>query len=166
MVTKKVFFTFVAIFAIYLSACERTRQIIAPDSISMDPSTTVKIGVIQPSGFATGFTKGAKLAGSQINSAGGLLGRQIEFIVMDNQEMRPRPSAEESIRIAKTLIEAEKVVAILGPIFSTNSVQVGPVVTQLGYPLITGSSGTRVSSVWRGLGCIGTLSLLVHLART
>ena len=146
MITKKAFLTFVAIFTISLSACERVKQVITPDSVSTDLNATVKIGVIQPSGFATGFTKGAKLAGSQINNAGGLLGRQVEFIVMDNQKMRLRPSAEESIQIAKTLIEVENVVAILGPIFSTNSVQVGPVVTQLGYPLITGSSGTNVTA--------------------
>ena len=143
---KKVFLSFVAIFIISFCACERAKQVITPDSVSMDSNAPVKIGVIQPSGFASGFTKGAKLAGSQINDAGGLLGGQIEFIVMDNQGMLPRPSAEESIRIAKTLIEVENVVAILGPIFSTNSVQVGPVVTQLGYPLITGSSGSNVTA--------------------
>ena len=143
---KKVFLTFVALFTISLSGCERGKQVITPDSASRDPNVTVKIGVIQPSGFATGFTKGAKLAGSQINNTGGLLGKQVEFIVMDNQGTRPRPSAEESIRIAKTLIEVENVAAILGPIFSTNSVQVGPVVTQLGYPLITGSSGSNVTA--------------------
>lgn len=146
MITKKIFLTFVVIFAVFLSACERAQQMTIPDSVSTDPDAAIKIGVIQPSGFATGFTKGAKLAGSQINNTGGLLGRQVEFIVMDNQGTRLRPSAEESIRIAKTLVEAENVVAILGPIFSTNSVQVGPVATQLGYPLITGSSGRNVTA--------------------
>lgn len=144
--SKNFFLTLVALFAITLSACERTQQIITPNTVSQDPNVPVKIGVIQPSGFAADFTKGAKLAGTQINSVGGLLGRQVEFIVRDNQETLPRPSPEASIQIAKTLIEVENVVAILGPIFSTNSVQVGPVVTQLGYPLITGSSGRNVTA--------------------
>ena len=81
--------------------------------------------MIQPSGHYTDFVQGAELARTQINNTGGLLGKQVEFIVMDNQADRPVPDAMESVRIAKTLIEQEGVVAILGPIFSNNSMQVG-----------------------------------------
>jgi branched-chain amino acid transport system substrate-binding protein len=102
---------------------------------------TVKIGVIQPSGLGPNFTKGAELARSQINEAGGLLGMPVEFIVMDNQGDSELPDATESVRIAKALIEQEGVVAILGTLLSTNSMQVGQVVTELRRPIITGSSG-------------------------
>lgn len=129
-----------------LSGCERARQVMPPDPHGAADTATLKIGVIQPSGFALHFTKGAELARAEINAAGGLLGKQVEFIVMDNQGQQPRPTPEASIRVARTLIERENVVAILGPIFSTNSVQVGPVVTELGYPIITGSSGKDVTA--------------------
>lgn len=114
--------------------------------IPSDTISTVKVGVIQPSGLAPSFTKGAELAKAQINDNGGLLGHPVEFVVMDNQETRDFPSADESVRIAKTLIEDEGVVAILGPLLSTNSTQVGPVVTELKTPIITGSSGHRVTA--------------------
>ena len=140
-----IFLTFIAILFISFLGCERVKQVITPDAPSTD-TTAIKIGVIQPSGYYTGFAQGAELAQTQINSAGGLLGRQIEFIVMDNQEERPVPDAAESVRIAKTLIEQERVTAILGPIFSNNSIQVGPVVQQLQRPIIPGSAGDHVTA--------------------
>ena len=139
-----IFLILVAISVVLLSGCERTRRVVGSDPSSADAALTVKIGIIQPSGFATTFSKGAELARSQINAKGGVIGMPVEFIAMDNQGTRPLPDASETIRIAKALIHQEGVTAILGPIFSTNSTQVGPVVSELGYPLITGSSGSNV----------------------
>ena len=144
MNTKSIIFNCVILFsilAISLSGCEKIDQVVTSDTIS-----TVKVGIIQPSGLAPSFTKGAELAKSQINNSGGLLGLEVEFIVMDNQGARDFPDADESVRIARTLIEDEGVVAILGPLLSTNSTQVGPVVTELKRPIITGSSGQNVTA--------------------
>ena len=142
----KIFLTLIAILIISLSGCERVQQVTAPETHTSDTTSTIKIGVIQPSGLAPSFTKGAELARSQVNHAGGLLGMEVEFIVMDNQGDREFPDPDESVRIAKALIQAEDVVAILGPLLSTNSMQVGPVVTELRRPIITGSSGEKVTS--------------------
>ena len=136
-----IFGTIVTILVLSLFGCERIDQITTQDSIS-----TIKVGVIQPSGLAPSFTKGAELARNQANNSGGLLGMQVEFIVMDNQGDRDFPDVDESVRIAKSLIEDEGVVAILGPLLSTNSTQVGPVVTELKTPIITGSSGHKVTA--------------------
>ena len=137
----KIFLTLITILVISVSGCERIQQVILSESAPSDAVSTVKIGVIHPSGLAPNFIKGAELARSQINEAGGLLGMPVEFIVMDNQGDSELPDAAESVRIAKALIEQEDVVAILGPLLSTNAIQVGPVVTELRRPLITGSSG-------------------------
>ena len=142
----KIFLSLIAILVISLSGCERVQQVVTPDASTPEAATTIKIGVIQPSGLASNFTRGAELARSQVNDSGGLLGMQVEFIVMDNQGDREFPDAAESVRIAKALIEEEGVVAILGPLLSTNSMQVGPVVTELRRPIITGSSGEKVTS--------------------
>ncbi len=142
----KIFLILIAIFIISFSSCERVKQVVTPDVLSTDTVSTIKIGVIQPSGYYTGFAQGAALAQTQINHGGGLLGTQIELIVMDNQGDRPVPDADESVRIAKTLIEQEDVVAILGPIFSNNSMQVGPVVQEFGRPIISGSAGEFVTA--------------------
>ena len=142
----KIFLTLIAILIISVSGCERIQQVILSEPATSDTVSTVQIGVIQPSGLAPNFTKGAELARSQINEAGGLLGMPVEFIVMDNQDGREFPDATESVRIAQLLIEQEEVVAILGPLLSTNSMQVGPVVSLLRRPIITGSSGEKVTS--------------------
>ncbi len=142
----KIFLLLIAILVIYFSGCERMKEVVSPDVSTSDATSTIKIGVIQPSGYYTGFAQGAELARTQINARGGVLGKQIEFIVMDNQGGRAVPDAEESVRIAKILIEQEDVVAILGPIFSNNSIQVGPVVQQLQRPLIPGSAGDHVTA--------------------
>ena len=140
------FLILIAIFVIPLSGCERVEHIVTPDSPTSDTMPTIKVGVIQPSGLAPNFTKGAELARGKVNHAGGLLGVQVEFIVMDNQGDKEIADPVESVRIAKALIQEEGVVAILGPLLSTNSMQVGPVVTELQRPIITGSSGEKVTS--------------------
>ena len=142
----KTFLILIAFLIISLSGCERIQHIVTPDTSTSDTMSTIKVGVIQPSGLAPNFTKGAELARAKVNNSGGLLGMQVEFIVMDNQGEREFPDATESVRIARTLIEQESVVAILGPLLSTNSMQVGPVVTELRRPIITGSSGEKVTS--------------------
>lgn len=135
------YLTLVSTLLISLAGCEKISKVVTHDSDS-----TVRIGIIQPSGLAPSFTKGAELAKSQINENGGVIGMQVEFIVMDNQGMRDFPDPDESVRIAKTLIEDNGVVAILGPLLSTNSTKVGPVVSALKRPIITGSSGQNVTA--------------------
>ena len=138
---------FISILAVIFSGCERVRQVVTPEVSTPDAAATVKIGVIQPSGVAVSFTKGAELARAQLNDSGGILGMQVEFLIRDNQGERPRPDAAESVRLARELIEQEYVVAMLGPVFSSNSLEVGPVVTQLQRPMIPTSSGHNVTSV-------------------
>ena len=141
----KIFPILIAILSISFLGCERVQHVITSDTPSTD-TTVIKIGVIQPSGYYTGFLQGAELARTQINDANGSVGRQIEFVVMDNQGERAVPDAMESARIAKTLIQQEDVIAILGPIFSNNSMQVGPIAQQLGRPVIPGSAGEFVTA--------------------
>ncbi len=133
----------ISILVIPFSGCERVKQTVTPP----DGPSTVKIGVIQPSGVAISFSKGAQLAKAQRNESSGILGMKVEFLVRDNQGDLPRPDAAESVRLARELIEQEGVVAMLGPIFSSNSLKVGPVVTQLQRPMIPCSSGHTVTSV-------------------
>ena len=134
----------ISILVIPFSGCERVQQAVTPPD---DVPSTVKIGVIQPSGVAIGFSRGAQLAKAQRNDSGGILGMQVEFLIRDNQGDRPRPDAAESVRLARELIEQEGVVAMLGPVFSSNSLEVGPVVTQLQRPMIPCSSGHTVTDV-------------------
>ena len=115
----------------YLSAEERTEDV----GITEEPKTTLKVGLIHPLlNYAT-FGDGAKLALSEINKTGGVLGRQIEFIY----KVETGTIADS----ATELVEMENVVAILGPMFSSSAVKVGPIIN---IPVIVGATGADVTN--------------------
>ncbi len=127
-----------------LTSCDDIRDILEPDAAEQTP--TLKIGVIQPPQFYIGFIRGADMARQEVNAEGGVLGMQVEFIARDNQGADIVPTAEKTIQAAHELIETEGVVAILGPIFSTNSVALGRALTEAGIdiPILPGSSSASV----------------------
>ncbi len=128
-----------------LIGCERVNQVVQPEAITTLTETTLKIGVIQPSNTFTTFSQGAETARAQINEKGGVLGMQIEFMSRNNQPVASEPpTPEASVSAAKDLIEMENVFALLGPVYSTNSVEVGPIAQQARRLMLPGSSGSNV----------------------
>ncbi|MDR3560992.1 MAG: ABC transporter substrate-binding protein [Negativicutes bacterium] len=85
--------------------------------------------------FGQSSANGAKLAFKEINAAGGVLGKQITFIVADNKS---EPS--ESTNAVTKLITQDKVVAVLGAVASSNTLAASPVAMQNKVPFITTSS--------------------------
>ena len=137
-----------ALLSIYLLGCDRISQIVQPDATTTSSETTLKIGVIQPSNTFTTFSQGAETARVQINEKGGVLGMQVEFISRNNQPVATEPpTPEASISAAKELIEMEDVFALLGPVYSSNSVEVGPIAQQAQRLMLPGSSGANVPAV-------------------
>lgn len=151
-------FVMFSILSACLSGCERINQVIQPDTTATSMETTLKIGVIQPSHTFTTFSQGAETARIQINEKGGLrnirlqaaryIDMQVEFISRNNQPVASEPpTPEASISAAKALIEIENVFALLGPVYSTNSVQVGPIAQEAQRLMLPGSSGSNVPEV-------------------
>ncbi|RKU23560.1 hypothetical protein C6499_18240 [Candidatus Poribacteria bacterium] len=142
---------FILISVILLTAligCERVNQVVQPDATTTPTETTLKIGVIQPSNTFTTFSQGAETARAQINEKGGVLGMQVEFISRNNQPIASEPpTPEASVTAAKELIEMEDVFALLGPVYSSNSVEVGPIAQQAQRLMLPGSSGSNVPAV-------------------
>ena len=131
-----------------LSSCQRMSDMVTPPS---DPSTdgqpTLKIGLIQPADYYVTFGRGTVLAQAILNEQGGVLGRRIEFIHRDNQNApNTFPDVDKTIALATELVEEEGIVALLGPIFSTIAVQVGPTIQALQRPTILGSAGTLANA--------------------
>ena len=127
-----------------LTGCERVNQVVQPDTTT-PTETTLKIGVIQPSNTFTTFSQGAETARAQINEKGGMLGMQITFISRNNQPVASEPpTPEASVSAAKELIEIENVFSLLGPVYSTNAVEVGPIAQQAQRLMLPGSSGSNV----------------------
>lgn len=134
-----------ALLSIYLLGCERISHVVQPDATTTPTEATVKIGVIQPSNTFTTFSQGAETARAQINEKGGVLGMPVEFISRNNQPVATEPpTPEASVSAAKELIEIEDVFALLGPIYSTNAVEVGPIAQQTQRLMLPGSSGANV----------------------
>ena len=131
-----------------LAGCERVNQIVQPDATTAPTETALKIGVIQPSNTFTTFSQGAETARAQINKKGGVLGMRVEFMSRNNQPVSTEPpTPEASVTAAKELIEMENVFALLGPVYSTNSVEVGPIAQQAQRLMLPGSSGSNVPAV-------------------
>ena len=130
-----------------LTGCERAARVVQTDTTT-PTEATLKIGVIQPSNTFTTFSQGAETARVQINEKGGLLGMEIAFISRDNQPVASEPpTPEASVNAAKELIEMENVFALLGPVYSTNAVEVGPIAQQAQRLMLPGSSGSNVPEV-------------------
>ena len=136
------------ILSMLISGCEKINQMITPDTTVPPLEKTLKIGVIQPSNTFTTFSQGAETARAQINEKGGVLGMQVEFISRDNQPVTSAPpTPEASFNAAKDLIDVENVFALLGPIYSTNAVEVAPIAQQAKRLMLPGSSGSNVPAV-------------------
>ncbi len=122
-----------------LSGCDRARNVVGADEMVTPPDETamptLKVGLIHPQPNYTSFGKGAVLAQSEINDAGGVLGMQVEFVY--KQEL-----TETIVQSATELVE-EGVVAILGPLFSSHAVKVGPVAT---VPVLLGATRAEVTA--------------------
>jgi len=108
---------------------------------------TIKIG----GGFAlTGdesaldlpAANGAKLAVKEINAAGGVLGKQIDFIVHDSQY-----KMDVTAQTAKQFVEQDKVQAMIGYTDTDSVLASGPTFQAAGIPFITvGATSPKIPS--------------------
>ena len=98
---------------------------------------TIKIG----GGFAlTGdesvldlpAANGAKLAAKEINAAGGVLGKPIDFIVHDSQY-----KMDVTAQTAKQFVEEDKVIGLIGYTDTDSVLASGPTIQKAGIPFIT-----------------------------
>ena len=88
--------------------------------------------------FGTAMKNGAELYFDEVNAAGGVLGKQIKFVVMDNKS-----DATEAANVATRLITQDKAVAIMGAATSGNTMGYMQVATDNKVPIIT-PSGTAL----------------------
>ena len=112
---------------------------------------TIKIGmcapVTGPAAESGGYAiKGAKLALDAINKAGGVLGKQVELIVEDDQTTNP------GIVLAFSKLASQPdIVGFLGSIRSTQVHAMAPDVLKLGKPVMIGGTDpnlTHMGNQW------------------
>jgi branched-chain amino acid transport system substrate-binding protein len=85
--------------------------------------------------FGVSTKEGVLLALDEINSKGGVLGRQIQIISEDDQS-----KPEEAKTAVEKLINRDKVVALIGEVASSRSLAAAPVAQAAGIPMLSPSS--------------------------
>jgi branched-chain amino acid transport system substrate-binding protein len=121
--------------------------IVAPHIISSARAqgATLKIGmcapVTGPAAESGGYAvKGAKLALDAVNKAGGVMGKQLELIVEDDQTTNP------GIVLAFSKLAADPdIVGFLGSIRSTQVHAMAPDVLKLGKPVMIGGTDPKLT---------------------
>jgi branched-chain amino acid transport system substrate-binding protein len=109
---------------ILAGACWLAARLAVPCSSAAEEPKTIKIGAIfsitGPASFL-GAPEGktAKMLVDKINASGGVLGQKLELIIKDSGG-----SPEKAVSFAKQLIEEDKVLAIIGPSTSGETMQI------------------------------------------
>ena len=85
--------------------------------------------------FGTSSDRGIQLAVTEVNGAGGIKGRQLQVIALDD-EGKP----EEAATAATRLISSEHVLALLGEVASTRSLFMAPKAQAAKVPMVSPSS--------------------------
>lgn len=91
--------------------------------------------------YGTSANNGVKLALKEANNAGGVLGKQLSLVVADNKS---EPS--EATNAITKLITADKVIAVIGPATSSNTLAAQQVAIDNKVPLITpGGTNAKIT---------------------
>lgn len=85
--------------------------------------------------FGISTDKGVQLAIDEINAQGGIKGRKIKLITLDNQGKN-----DESRQVVTRLVAQDNVVAVIGEVASSRSMAAAPVAQQYKVPMISPSS--------------------------
>ena len=109
---------------------------------------TIKIGAVLPLTEITGkdASRSMQLAVKQINAAGGLLGKQVELVIVDD-EMRP----DKAVAAIEKLVNTDKVDVIVGGTDNAITMEVIPVLKK--YTKITvwmGASSKKIEDALEG----------------
>ena len=94
--------------------------------------------------FALSGRNGSALAADELNAAGGVLGKRIEFVVEDD-----RNEASEAASAVSKLITRDHVVALIGENASSRTLAAAPIAQSYGVPIISPSS-TNVEVTKKG----------------
>jgi branched-chain amino acid transport system substrate-binding protein len=115
----------------------RSLLLVGPLLTAVFAADTIKVGEYasltgKDATFGQSQHKGIVLAIEEINAAGGVLGKKLELVHEDNQS-----KSGESATVARKLISRDKVVALLGEVASTRSLEVAPIAQQAKIPMIS-----------------------------
>jgi branched-chain amino acid transport system substrate-binding protein len=128
------YFLLTAAGSLFLTGCNK------PASTAGAGGGTIKVGEFasltgSEATFGQSSHNGTQLAVDELNAAGGVLGKKIELHTEDNQSQ-----AGQSATVVRKLISSDGVVAILGEVASSRSLEAAPICQQNKIPMISPSS--------------------------
>jgi branched-chain amino acid transport system substrate-binding protein len=114
-------------------------------SISIAAPGTIKIGALfsvtgPPSFLGEPERNSARMVVDEINAKGGIKGKKIELVIYDTTG-----DATKAVQAANRLIKEDKVVAIIGPSTTGESMAVIPVAEKEQIPLISCAAGSKIT---------------------
>jgi branched-chain amino acid transport system substrate-binding protein len=120
-------------------------------ALNLQAADTIKVGVVAPltgpsAEIGNYQIQGAKLAVQEINKAGGVLGKQVELIIEDDQTTNPG-----IIMAFSKLVGNKDIVGFLGSIRSTQVNAMSPDVMKVGKPVMIGGTDptlTHMGNPW------------------
>ncbi len=136
---------FLAALAVSLSlvGCNKS-----PSSAAGGGSDVIKVGEYasltgKEAAFGQSSHEGTALAVDDLNAAGGVLGKKIQLITEDDQSQAGQPATD-----VRKLISDDGVVAVLGEVASSRSLEAAPICQENHIPMISPSStNPRVTEV-------------------
>ena len=93
--------------------------------------------------FGQSSHKGTALAIDELNAGGGVLGKKVRLVTEDDQSLAGQPAT-----IVRKLISQDKVIAVLGEVASSKSLEAAPICQQNKIPMISpASTNPKVTEV-------------------
>jgi branched-chain amino acid transport system substrate-binding protein len=129
------FFLAAASATFFLTGCNKPAS-----SSGAGGGDTIKVGEFasmtgSEATFGQSSHNGTQLAIDELNASGGLLGKKIQLLTEDDQSQ-----AGQSATVVRKLISSDGVVAILGEVASSRSLEAAPICQQNKIPMISPSS--------------------------
>jgi branched-chain amino acid transport system substrate-binding protein len=133
-------FLFLAIPLFALSSCKKPQESVVGGDIPVGEFASLTGATAS---FGQSSHKGTQMAIDEINVAGGVLGKKLRLITEDDQS---RPG--EAATVVRKMLSRDRIVALLGEVASSRSLEAAPICQQAGIPMISpASTNPKVTEV-------------------
>jgi branched-chain amino acid transport system substrate-binding protein len=147
---EKAFPTFCALLVAYTFMKRHFFSVLATAfaCVSLQAQDVIKVGEFASltggnASFGQSSHKGTALAIEEVNAAGGALGKKLQLLTEDDQSQAGQPAT-----IVRKLISSDKVVAVLGEVASSKSLEAAPICQENHIPMISpASTNPKVTEV-------------------
>ncbi|MFY8216398.1 MAG: ABC transporter substrate-binding protein [Chthoniobacterales bacterium] len=123
-----------------LTACKKSDTNLPANEIVIGEFASLTGGTAS---FGQSSHKGTLMAVDEINAAGGLLGKKVKLVTEDDQSKAGEPST-----VVRKMISRDRIVALLGEVASSRSLEAAPIAQQNKIPMISpASTNPKVTEV-------------------